>query len=161
MTNFRNLDSAPLIGFDGWMIDRSVFTEIPPPWSFSVDEGDFDEDLIKSKLIEQGYQKVECGSGEYYSIRGDYDIDPSSQLVMMGAMASLNRIAVLDNTLVTTVATADMTDILDAISGRGISVARARRNQRRQTGDARRAGQRRGNLGRLPLRCRFPSVERR
>jgi hypothetical protein len=122
VSNWRNLDLAPLTGFDAWMIDRTAFTEIPPPWSFSINEGDFNEELIKGKLVEQEYKQVKYGSGDYYSINEDYSINLDSQLGKLGVMANLNRIAVLDNTLVTAVTTEALTGILDAMSDKEPSV---------------------------------------
>src|ERR1035437_7047684 len=116
---WRNLDSAPLLGFDSWMFDRSVFTETPPPWSFSVDQDNFDGGLIKTRLVEQGYSKVDYGKSPYYSIRGDYEpADFKTDLGKMVIMAAMNRIAVMENTIATSTSTADMTGILDAIAGK-------------------------------------------
>jgi hypothetical protein len=107
---------APLTGWDWMKIDRAVFNETPPPWGFSVVEGDFDEALIGEKLTEQGYAKSEYGSYTYYHINDDMQINLRSELGKM-VLAQLNRVAVLDDTLVVAPATGIMTGILDAMTG--------------------------------------------
>jgi hypothetical protein len=121
-TRWRNLDSAPFLGFDAWMFDRSVFTDTPPPWSFSVDQGHFNAGQISNKLAEQGYSKVDYGLTSYYSIRGDSQIDFNTDLGKTGIMASMNRVMVTNNSIVTSTTTDAMTQILDAAAGKGASV---------------------------------------
>jgi len=106
----------PLIGWNWVNIDRAVFNEMPPPWGFSIVEGDFDEALIGEKLTEQGYAKSEYGSYTYYHINDDMQINLGSELGRM-VLAQLNRVAVLDNTLVVAPATGIMTGVLDAMMG--------------------------------------------
>jgi hypothetical protein len=112
---------APLTGWDWLKIDRAVFNETPPPWGFSVVEGDFNEALIGEKLTEQGYAKSEYGPYTYYHINDDMQINLESELGRM-VLAQLNRVAVLDNTLVAAPDTGIMTGVLDAMTGDETSV---------------------------------------
>lgn len=107
---------APLIGWDGFMTHSAVFHEVPPPWGFSVIEGDFDEALIGSKLTEQGYEKANYSNYTYYWKNDDMAADIRSAIGGQ-VMARLNRVAVLDNTLVVAPATDIMTGVLDAMTG--------------------------------------------
>lgn len=107
---------APLIGWDGFMIDRAVFHEVPPPWGFSVIEDNFDETLIGGKLTEQGYEQAEYGTNNYYWKNDDMKADIRSDIGRQ-ILAQLNRVAVLDNTIVTAPTTGIMTSILDAMTG--------------------------------------------
>jgi hypothetical protein len=110
-----------LTGWNWVNIDRAVFNETPPPWGFSVVEGDFDEALIGEKLTEQGYAKSEYGSFTYYHINDDMQINMMSELGRM-VLAQLNRVAVLDDTLVVAPATDIMAGVLDAMDGNAMTV---------------------------------------
>jgi heat shock protein HslJ len=114
----------PLTGWNWVNIDRAVFSETPAPWGFSVVEGDFDEELIGEKLTEQGYAKSEYGAKTYYHINDDMQINMGSELGRM-VLAQLNRVAVLDDTLVVAPATGIMTGVLDAIKENKASVIAA------------------------------------
>lgn len=117
----NHVQIAPLVGFDGMMVSRTVFHEEPPPWGFSVLEGDFDEDVIAGKLAEQGYEKAEYGSYTYHAISGDYELKRDSEIAMW-VLAELNRVAVLDDTIVTAPATDILTGILDSMAGNEAAV---------------------------------------
>jgi hypothetical protein len=103
------------------MIHRTVFSDMPPPWCFSLMEGDFDGALVGSKLTEQGYEKAEYGTYTYYWKNEDMGIDINSKITQW-VMADLNRIALFDNTIVTAPATDIMTGVLDAVSGDEVTV---------------------------------------
>jgi len=105
-----------VFGFDSMMASRSVFVEMPPPGVFSIMEGDFDEDLIIGKLQELGYEETKHGSYTYHKIFGDYNLNLDSKVTRI-AMASMNRVAVLDDTIITAPATDIITGILDAMAG--------------------------------------------
>jgi hypothetical protein len=107
---------APLIGWDQFMVDRSIFNDNPPPWGFSVSQGNFDESLIGEKLTGQGYTKAAYGDYTYYWKNGDMGTDIQSE-IGRHIMSQLNRVAVLDNTLVVAPATSIMTGVLDAMTG--------------------------------------------
>ncbi len=105
-----------LIGFNIMAVDRAIYGNVIPPRGFSILEGDFDEALIGQKLIEQGYTKTEYGKYSYYGIRGDFQIDmmhPMGQVVL----ASMNRVAVLDDLIILSPVTSDITGIFDAMAG--------------------------------------------
>jgi len=112
--NYEQL--APVIGWDRFMIDRAVYNDTPMPWNFSVNEGNFDEELIGRNLTGQGYREVRYGDFTYYHVNEDMEVDIHSQIG--GAVLSqLNRVAVLDDMLVTAPATGIMTGVLEAMSG--------------------------------------------
>jgi len=112
---------APLIGFDSFMINRAIFNDTPPPWGFSVIEGNFDEVLIAGKLTEQGYEQAEYGSYTYYWKNDDMKVDIRSEIGGQ-VLAQLNRVAVLDDMLVIAPATGIMTGVLDSMTGDASSV---------------------------------------
>lgn len=111
-----HMQVAPLDGWNGFMIDRAMYHETPPPWTFSVSEGEFDDVVIGEKLREQGYEETTYGTHAYYQKNDDM------QIIMMNEInswmqAKLNRVAVSDNVVITAPATDIMTGILDAMSG--------------------------------------------
>ena len=110
------LEWIQVFGFDSMMADRSVFVDRPPPGIFSIMEGDFNEDLIIDKLDELGYEETEHGSYTYHHIFGDHDINLDSKVTRL-AMGSMNRVAVLDDTIITAPATDIITGLLDAMAG--------------------------------------------
>lgn len=105
-----------LVGFDVMSVDRAIYGDVIPPHGFYVLEGDFDEAVIGQKLIEQGYKETDYGDCSYYGIRGDFDIDmknPLGQLVL----ASMNRVAVLDDFIILSPVTSEVTGVFDAMAG--------------------------------------------
>jgi hypothetical protein len=112
---------ASLIGWDGFMVDRAVFHETPLPWGFSVAEGNFEESIIIDKLLQQDYQKAEYGSHSYYWKNEDMEIDILSD-VGKQVMAQLNRVALIDNVIITAPATEILTPLLDTMKGGGLSI---------------------------------------
>lgn len=128
LPGWRYSPLEPLTGFDGFMINRSAFTDTPSPWAFSISEGNFDQALIVAKLTEQGYQKISYGSSSYFSIYGDFSPGSLTQgqglsPIVSQVMAAMNRVAVLDNTVITAPSTDIMTAILDTRDGKAASVA--------------------------------------
>jgi hypothetical protein len=109
---------APLTGFDGFQVNRTVLSDVPPPWNFRISGGNFDQDLIDTKLIEQGYEKQKYGSYSYYSFADDFSPDIMGSKIAQNVMADLNRIALFDNTLVTAPATEILTGIFDTLDGK-------------------------------------------
>ena len=84
----------------------------------------FNEGLIGEKLTAQGYEKDTYDSYTYYRINEDMGADNDSELGEF-TQSDLNRVSVLDNTLVIAPATDIMTGILDTMSGRGTEAAAA------------------------------------
>ncbi len=112
---------ASLTGLDVTTADRLLCGDVIPPHGYLIYEGDFDEALIGQKLIGQGYTKTGYGWYSYYGIRGDFETDlrhPLGRLVL----ASLNRVAILDDTVITSPVTADITGILDVMMGNTPSI---------------------------------------
>jgi hypothetical protein len=111
-----NGDLSSLAGFDGFSFDRTIKINNIPPRISCVAQGEFDEELIVSKLTEQGYTKTAYGNYAYYGIRDDFDFNlrhPISQI----ALADMNRVAVFDNTLIISPDTEDVTSIFDTMDG--------------------------------------------
>ena len=118
-SNWRS--AVPLIGLDMWTVESNIFVDTPPPWGFSVIEGRLDAELIRSKLTELGYQKVEHGSQSYFSIYNDFEPNLQNP-VHRHVLSALNRVAVLDDTLVTAPATDILTGVLDTVAGKQESI---------------------------------------
>ncbi len=105
-----------LVGFDVMSVDRAVYGDMIPPHSFSILEGDFDEAVIGQKLTELGYTKTDYGEYSYYGIRSDFEMDMMNPLAQL-VMGSMNRVAVLDNTIFLSPQTDDITGVFDTIVG--------------------------------------------
>jgi hypothetical protein len=110
---WRNLELAPVVGFDIMMVDRMVFTDIIPPRSFSLSEGDFDEGLIGSKLTGLEYTKMEYGDHTYYGTGEDYNVRLENELSKM-VLNGMNCLAVFDNTIIAAPASKYITGMFDA-----------------------------------------------
>jgi hypothetical protein len=105
----------PLIGWDWAQIDQGVFNENPSAWGFSVVKGEFDEALIGRSLTQQGYTTSKYGAYTHYDINADLGFTLQTELGKY-VLSDLNRIAVLDDTLVVAPSTEIMTGLLDAAS---------------------------------------------
>jgi hypothetical protein len=97
-------------------VDRAIYGNIIPPRGFYILEGNFDEALIGQKLTERGYTRTDYGQYFYYGIRDDFQIDMKDPLSSI-VLAAMNRVAVPDGIVIMSPATAEVTGILDAISG--------------------------------------------
>jgi hypothetical protein len=112
---------AELTGFSVFSFNRIILINNIPPHQSYIVLGNFNEGLIKGKLAELGYGKTNYGKYAYYGIRDDFEIDlnhPLSRVVL----ANMNRVAVLDNMLIISPVTKDITDILDTMDGKMPSV---------------------------------------
>ncbi len=118
---WRSLELEPVVGFDIMMVDRMVFTDIIPPRSFSLSEGDFDEELIGSKLTGLGYIKMEYGHHTYYGTGEDYKVSLENELAKM-VLNSMNCLAVSDNTIMAAPAGKYITGMFDARDGNVASI---------------------------------------
>lgn len=105
-----------LVGFDVMTVDRAIYGDIIPPHGFSILEGRFDEVLIGQKLTGLGYTKTEYGQYPYYGIRGDFETDIRHPLDRM-VLGNMNRVAVLDDLIIFSPVTADITGIFDVMNG--------------------------------------------
>ena len=106
-----------LTGIDYWAIDTMIYDDFVPPEKFVILEGNFNQELIINKLIEQGYQKVDYGQYSYYSSGEDFALDLSHPIGMV-FMADINQVAVLDNIIVAAPYKAAITGVLDTLSGK-------------------------------------------
>jgi hypothetical protein len=109
---------APLTGYDVWSVDRSIFVNMPPPWAYYISEGQFDKEVITGKLMGLGYQKVAYGSYSYYKINDDFSTGIPLNPVSAQVLAAMNRIAILDSTVIIAPATDIMTELLDTLAGK-------------------------------------------
>ncbi|OGN99368.1 MAG: hypothetical protein A2Y90_05150 [Chloroflexi bacterium RBG_13_52_12] len=110
-----------LTGIDVFSFDRTITINNMPPRISYIAQGDFDEELIAGKLTEQGYTKTNYGNYSYFEKGGDYNIEFTNPISKI-AMAAMNRVAVLDNTLVISPATGYVTGILDTMAGNASSI---------------------------------------
>jgi hypothetical protein len=114
-------DFASLTGIDIMTFNQVICSNIIPPNGFYILKGNFDEALIGQKLTEQGYTKTKYGQHSYYSIRDDYEIDIRNPLVRI-VLAGMNRVAVMDDFIITSPVKADITGIFDTMDGNSPSV---------------------------------------
>jgi hypothetical protein len=108
-------DVASLTGLDVLAADRILCGNKLHPHGYYIFAGDYDEALIGQKLTELGYTKTYYGRYSYYGIRGDFETDLRHPLGFL--LADMNRVAVLDNTVITSPVTADITGIFDTMTG--------------------------------------------
>lgn len=101
-------------GFNLFASNRTILINNAPPRLTYIYSGAFDEDLIISKLTGLGYQKTEYGKYGYYGIRGDYEPGSDNLSTFVG-LCQWNRVAVLDDIVITSPATEFVTAILDTI----------------------------------------------
>jgi len=116
LPNWNRPEVATLTGFDVMAANRLLCGGAVPPHGYFILEGAFDEELIGQKLTEQGYTKTDYGQHFYYGIRGDFEIDIGHPLGR-AVMASMNRVAAQDDTIITSPVAADITGIFDAMEG--------------------------------------------
>jgi len=109
-------DVALLTGFDVMAANRILCGGAVPPRGYFILEGTFDEEEIDLKLTGQGYTKTDYGRHSYYGIRGDFEIDIGHPLGRM-VLAGMNRVAIQDDTIITSPVAADITGIFDAMDG--------------------------------------------
>lgn len=109
-------DVVSLTGIDVMTADRLLYGSAVPPRGYFIVEGGFDEELIGQKLIELGYTETDYGQHSYYGIRDDFETDLRHPLGRV-ALSSMNRVAVLNDIIITSPVTADITGIFDAVDG--------------------------------------------
>jgi len=114
--NSRRPEFFSLVGFDEITVDRALYSDGLPPRGYYILEGDFDETSIGQKLVELDYTETDYGEYSYYGIRGDFEISmthPLSRLVM----GHMNRVAVLEDFIILSPITDDITGIFDTMAG--------------------------------------------
>lgn len=112
----RSEQLEDLIGVKYFDVQRGIFTEFPPPRTYSLSEGSFDRDLIRQNLLDLGYQETKYGDYTYLWKNDDYKIDLTSDIGKM-VMAGFNRIMVTDKLFIAAPSTELLTGMLDARSG--------------------------------------------
>jgi len=115
-SSWSNPELEPIIGFDGMIVDRMVFTEIITPRSFYLLEGDFDKELIIGKLTGLGYTESEYGARTYYSAGEDFNISLENKLARLTG-GRMNVMAVFDDTIMAAPASHFVTGMFDARDG--------------------------------------------
>lgn len=112
-----NMDKlADVIGWSRADISRAIFHDVPMPRVFAVNEGNFDAALIRQNLLDQGYEETKYGDYTYLWKNDDFKIDLTDE-IGREVTASLNRVMVTEDLLITAPATDIMTGLLDAMSG--------------------------------------------
>lgn len=113
-----NMDRiADLIGWDRFDFHRAIFHDVPMPRVYSVNQGDFDAALIRQNLLDLGYQEIQHDDSTYLWKNDDFKIDHTDE-IGREVLASLNRVMVTEELLITAPSTDIMTGILDARSGK-------------------------------------------
>ncbi len=113
---------APLTGLELFSFDQVMMIGNTPPRMSWVAQGNFNEELILGKLAELGYTRTDYGDYSYMGIRGDFEMDIQDPLGRL-VMNSMNRVAFIDDRLIYSPATADVTGVIDAVSGKTKSMA--------------------------------------
>ncbi len=85
-------------------------------------QGDFDEALIREKLLEAGYTEAEAAGSTYYTIRGDYEPQSEQGRTNIG-LGFVNRIYIGDDSLIIAGATDEIAQALEVLSGDRSSLA--------------------------------------
>ena len=85
-------------------------------------EGAFEEDVIRQRLVDLGYQERAAGGRTYHAILGDYEWDLTNPASRLGT-SIVNRLFVGDGILIGAPATDIMTNILEAWAGAQPSLA--------------------------------------
>jgi hypothetical protein len=118
---WNNADLAGLVGFDTFAFDRVIEINSAPPHISYIASGNFDKALIAEKLTALGYTKIDYGVYSYYAKGDDFQPDIFSPLgrIVLGGM---NRVAVMDNLLIISPTTGDVTGVLDVMDGNTPSV---------------------------------------
>jgi len=114
-SGWRWPDLLPLTGYDEMKVDSLILSGSPPPWRFSISEGDIDTSVIEQKLMELGYEKKTYGSNSYFSHFDDFQLELSDPVSSL-EMADLNRVALLENKMIAAPATGILTAILDTLA---------------------------------------------
>lgn len=114
-------DMRAFYGFSFFDAERFVEAGMPPG-NFTVVETSADPAQIDKALLATGYKTTSIANGTLYSIREDNAIDLRSP-TKVGQLGQLNRIALLDHTLVIGRATALVNQVVATAQGRGANLA--------------------------------------
>ena len=121
---FGNQEWEEVFGFNGYEVAQAVsFGETSSfPLSAAFLEGDFDDNAIRQKLVDLGYEEIESFGRAYFSIRDDYAWGSftSPDAIAGGAM---NRVYVSGAALIASPATEFVTGMLAAWANESPSLA--------------------------------------
>ena len=121
---FGEQEWEEVFGFNGYEVAQAVsFGETSSfPLSAAYLEGDFDDNAIREKLVELGYEEIEASGRTYFSIRDDYTWASfaSPDGIAAGAM---NRVYVSGTALIASPATEYITGMLAAWANESPSLA--------------------------------------
>ena len=120
---YSNPEWEEVFGFNGYEVALAVgFGETSyDPLLPTYLEGDFDDDAIRQKLLDIGYEEIEASGHTYFSIRGDYtwDLDGPGGF----AAGDMNRVYVSDSALIASPATEYVTSMLATWANESPSLA--------------------------------------
>ena len=112
---FGNQEWEEVFGFNGYEVAQAVSFGETSSWPLSAAylEGDFDDNAIRQKLMDLGYEEIEASGRTYFSIRDDYAWASfaSPDAIAVGAM---NRVYVSGAALIVAPATEFITGMLAA-----------------------------------------------
>ena len=113
-----------VFGFNGYEVAQAVSFGETSSWPLSAAflEGDFDDNAIRQKLVDLGYEEIEAFGRAYFSIRDDYAWGSftSPDAIAGGAM---NRVYVSGAALIASPATEFVTGMLAAWANESPSLA--------------------------------------
>ena len=112
---FGEQEWEEVFGFNGYEVAQAVSFGETSSWPLSAAylEGDFDDNAIRQKLVDLGYEEIEASGRTYFSIRDDYAWASFARpdAIAVGAM---NRVYVSGAALIVAPATEFVTDMLAA-----------------------------------------------
>ena len=121
---FGNQEWEEVFGFNGYEVAQAVSFGETSSWPLSAAylEGDFDDNAIRQKLMDLGYEEIEASGRTYFSIRDDYAWASfaSPDAIAVGAM---NRVYVSGAALIVAPATEFITGMLAAWANESPSLA--------------------------------------
>ena len=122
---FGNQEWEEAFGFNGYEITQTVSfgeTGSMPLSTAAYMEGDFDDNAIRQKLQDLGYEEIEAFGQSYFSIRDDYEWASFARPDAI-ALNSMNRVYVSGATLIAAPATEFVTVMLAAWANESPSLA--------------------------------------
>ncbi len=114
-------------GFNFFDVDRFLAAGQPPHWITVLDLG-VESEAVAAALLDSGYTETPLAgddspdAGTLYSFRDDYEIDVTFH-IRSGMFPHMNRIALLDEQIVTGPATALVTAAVDSAVGEAPTLA--------------------------------------
>ncbi len=119
---FTEPDQGDFYGFDFFTTDRFLATSNPPD-TLTVLEVNADPGQIAAALTTNGYSSQAVEPGTLFSLNDDYEISLDFEGPPVGRLGALNRIALLDGTVLVARATDLIAGSLAVAGSEGASVA--------------------------------------